>query len=88
MVCRGKIWRLNRYDHKTRVKVVIPLRGFSSLSVKGGPLYDPDSDEAFGTILKRDLSPEIEIWEVDSEINSREFAGAVANALSRALEER
>jgi uncharacterized protein (UPF0261 family) len=37
--------RLNRYHHKERVKIIIPLRGFSSLSVEGGPLYDPASDK-------------------------------------------
>ena len=30
--------RLNRYERKGRVKVVVPLRGFSSLSEEGGPL--------------------------------------------------
>jgi len=29
--------RLNRYRAKARVKAVVPLRGFSSLSVEGAP---------------------------------------------------
>jgi uncharacterized protein (UPF0261 family) len=77
--------RLNEYDHKKRVKIVIPLRGFSSLSTEGGPLFDPASDRAFGTALKKRLDPAIDVIEVDSEINSREFAAAVAKALSEAL---
>ncbi len=78
---------LNRYQHKKRIKVVIPLRGFSSLSEDNGPLYDPASDRAFGIALKKILDPEIDVIEVDAKINSREFASAVAHALSEAQEE-
>jgi uncharacterized protein (UPF0261 family) len=77
--------RLNLYQHKERVKVIIPLRGFSSLSVEGGPLYDPETDKMFGKTLKKNLSPEIEIIEVDSDINSKPFAAAVARTLMKAL---
>jgi uncharacterized protein (UPF0261 family) len=79
--------RLNTYTHRKRVKVVIPLRGFSSLSEKSGPLYDPDSDRAFGVALKNAIHPEIDVIEVDAEINSRAFAAAVVRALSEAQEE-
>ena len=77
--------RLNRYQHKERVKVMIPLRGFSSLSVEGGPLYDPEVDKMFAITLKKYLDPEIEIIEIDSDINSKEFAKAVAKTLLMAL---
>ena len=77
--------RLNRYDQKRRVKIVVPLRGFSSLSVKGGPLYDPESDKAFAGTLRKRLDPAIEVYEVDADINSPQFAGAVAEALTKAL---
>jgi uncharacterized protein (UPF0261 family) len=80
--------RLNRYRHKERVKIIIPLRGFSSLSAEGGPLYDPVSDKMFSVTLKKCLDPEIEIIEIDSDINSKEFAGAVAETLLQALRVR
>jgi uncharacterized protein (UPF0261 family) len=79
--------RLNRYQNKARVKVVIPLRGFSSLSVEGGPLHDPESDGAFSRALKSRLDPDIDVIEVDSDINSPIFARAVVDALSRAFGE-
>jgi uncharacterized protein (UPF0261 family) len=79
--------RLNRYQRKSRVKVVIPLKGFSSLSVEGGPLHDPVSDAAFSPALRSRLDPEIEVIEVDADINSPIFARAVADALSRAFRE-
>jgi uncharacterized protein (UPF0261 family) len=79
--------RLNQYQHKARVKAVIPLKGFSSLSVEGGPLRDPASDAVFSPALRSRLDPEIEVIEVDSDINSPTFARAVADALSRAFRE-
>ena len=78
--------KLNGYQRKARVKVVIPLRGFSSLSVEGGPLHDPDCDKVFPFALKKRLDPEISITEVDSDINSPQFARAVAQALVQAFE--
>jgi uncharacterized protein (UPF0261 family) len=77
--------KLNQYEDKARVKVVIPRKGFSSISVEGGPLHDPAADGVLGLTLKKHLDPAIEIFEVDSDINSPEFAGIVAMALSRAL---
>lgn len=79
--------RLNQYRHKARVKVVIPLKGFSSLSVEGAPLRDPDSDRAFSPALRSHLDPAIEVTEVDADINSPVFARAVTDALSRAFRE-
>jgi uncharacterized protein (UPF0261 family) len=77
--------RLNRYERKTRVKILIPTRGFSSLSTEGGPLYEPDTDNIFAVVLKKCLDPEIEIIDVDTDINSREFAQAVTDTLLRIL---
>jgi uncharacterized protein (UPF0261 family) len=77
--------KLNRYDHKERVKVMIPTKGFSSLSVEGGPLCDPDSDKVFAAVFKRCLDHEIEIIEIDSDINSRDFAKSVAGKLLQIL---
>lgn len=79
--------RLNRYERKARVKAVIPLKGFSSLSVEGGPLHDPASDMAFSLALRSHLDPAIEVTEVDADINNPTFARAVADALSRAFRE-
>jgi uncharacterized protein (UPF0261 family) len=77
--------KLNQYPGKSRVKVVIPLKGFSSISVEGGPLHDPAADSVFGATIQKHLDPAIEVFEVDSDINSPEFASAIARALSHAL---
>jgi len=80
--------KLNQYQHRARVKAVIPLKGFSSISIEGGPLHDPAADRIFGLTIKKHLHPEIEVVEVDSDINSPEFARAAANALLRALRQQ
>ncbi len=76
--------KLNGYVNRARVRIIVPQKGFSSLSVPGGPLYDPAADEAFIVALETHLSKEIELVRVDSDINSPEFARAVAAALSEA----
>ncbi len=73
--------RLNKRTYKAMVKFLIPRKGFSSLSGEGGALHDPQSDEAFIRALKAGLDPEIEVIEVDTDINSREFATAVVRIL-------
>jgi uncharacterized protein (UPF0261 family) len=73
--------KLEAHPDKKLVKFLIPKKGFSSLSVDGGALYEPETDQAFVDALKAALNPEIEIIEVDADINSKEFASAVAATL-------
>jgi uncharacterized protein (UPF0261 family) len=76
---------LNCFERKNRVKVVIPLKGFSSLSTEGAPLCDTESDRAFATTLKKRLDPAIGFFEVDADINSPAFARVVADAMAQAF---
>ncbi|HEY3278557.1 MAG TPA: Tm-1-like ATP-binding domain-containing protein [Syntrophorhabdaceae bacterium] len=80
--------KLDKYKYKEMVKFVIPGKGFSALSVKGGALHDPESDTAFIETLKKSLDRRIVVTEVDEEINSRAFAAAVADAYRQALAAR
>ena len=84
-IAREVAGRLNRSRHKKLIKFVLPTRGFSSLSVKGGALYEPESDQAFIEALKQHLDDDIIIREVDADINTPEFAAAVVEALEQAL---
>jgi uncharacterized protein (UPF0261 family) len=77
--------KLNTHKDKRLVKFVIPTQGFSSISVKGGALYDPDLDRTFIDELRKNLDPEIEIIEVDTHINTPEFARSVVEALKQIL---
>jgi uncharacterized protein (UPF0261 family) len=77
--------KLNQYGNKKLVKFVIPKKGFSSLSVEGGALYDPVADQAFINKLRKHLNPGIDIVEVDANINTPEFARAIVEALKESF---
>jgi len=77
--------KLNAYPNKKLIKFVIPRRGFSSLSIEGGALYDPVSDQAFIETLRKYLDPEIKVLEVDTDINNPDFAQVVVEALKESF---
>ena len=61
------------------VSVFIPLRGFSSLSVEGMPLYDPELDKVFIKNLKKHLqNKNVELVEMDCSIMDAAFAEGLA----------
>ncbi len=68
--------KLNRSNG--RVKVLIPLGGFSALDKEGMEFHDPDADKSFVDTLKSSLDGRIEVTEVDAHINENEFAEVVA----------
>jgi uncharacterized protein (UPF0261 family) len=84
-IARAVAEKLNKHENKKLVKFIIPKKGFSSISVEGGALYDPVSDQAFVDEFRRNVDPEIEIIEMDTHINTPEFARAVIDALERTL---
>jgi len=80
--------KLNSYQNKSSVKFVIPQKGFSSLSVEGGALYDPIADKAFVDTLEKSLDPKIFIVKVNTHINTHEFAQAVVDVLEESLKKK
>ena len=76
--------KLNR--NQTPACVVVPQRGWSSLSVKGGDLYDPVADAAFVPALVEALEPAYSVIEVDAELNSDAFAQILVRELCRLLD--
>ena len=65
--------------------VLVPLRGWSSLSTKGAELYDPEADAAFIPVLRASLESRLPVVEIDAELNSREFGLALASELDRLI---
>jgi uncharacterized protein (UPF0261 family) len=84
-IAREVASRLNRSQNKKLIKFILPTRGFSSLSVEGGALYEPESDRAFIEALKQYLDDDISIREIDADVNTPELARAVVEALEQAL---
>jgi uncharacterized protein (UPF0261 family) len=62
------------------VKILIPLRGWSSVDTPGSPTYDPEEDRLFTTEIRKALKKDIEIVEVDANMEDPEFAAAVTRA--------
>jgi uncharacterized protein (UPF0261 family) len=87
-IARAVAEKLNKHENKKLVKFIIPTKGFSSISVKGGALYDPISDKTFIDELRENLDPEIDIIEIDTHINTLEFARAAVDALEQTLSKR
>ncbi len=67
--------KLNRSKGPT--KVVIPLKGWSSVDYPGNATYDPDEDRLFTQELRSMLKSQIEIIEVDANMEDPEFAESV-----------
>jgi uncharacterized protein (UPF0261 family) len=73
---------------KGPVIFLIPVRGWSSLSVREQPLYDPDADGIFVEELRKQLKPEIEVRKLDMHLNTQEFAMAVVEAFETMMKEK
>lgn len=67
--------KLNRA--KGPVRVLIPLKGWSSVDCSGNPTYDPEEDRIFARELRKGLDQEIQVIEVDANMEDPEFADAV-----------
>jgi uncharacterized protein (UPF0261 family) len=65
--------------------VLVPTRGWSSLSVAGAELFDPEADAVFAPALRSALTRPVEVREVDAELNSTEFGAELVDALDRML---
>jgi uncharacterized protein (UPF0261 family) len=85
MVAQKVAEKLNQSANKKMIKFIVPVRGFSSISVEGGALFDPESDRAFIDALKANLHKAIDIVEVETHVNAPEFADAVVKALYEAM---
>jgi uncharacterized protein (UPF0261 family) len=75
--------KLNR--SRGPVKFFIPLKGWSSLSIEGSSLYDPQTDTVFNQSLRDHFETNLEIIEQDVTYDSPEFAEALVNALEEML---
>jgi uncharacterized protein (UPF0261 family) len=62
------------------VKILVPLKGWSSVDSPGSPTYDPEEDTIFVKELRGKLRKEIEIIEVDASMEDPEFSHAVVDA--------
>lgn len=69
------------------IKLVIPLRGWSSLDHEGSILYDPAEDRLFFDELKRNLKRPIDIEEVDCNLEELNSAQSLVNSIDKFMRE-
>ena len=62
------------------VKVLIPLKGWSSVDCPGNPTYDPKEDRLFTKVLKEKLKSEIQVLEVEANMEDKKFSQSVFQA--------
>ncbi len=67
--------KLNRA--KGPVRVLVPLKGWSSVDCPGNPTYDFEEDRIFTDILREKLNKDIPVLEVDANMEDPEFSRAV-----------
>jgi uncharacterized protein (UPF0261 family) len=72
----------------SKIKILIPLRGWSEADRDEGPLYDPPMNLFFTKCLKEKLDHQIQITEVDHHINDQAFAEIAAQMMHQMIAER
>lgn len=68
--------------------VYIPLKGFSSLSVEGGPLFEPETDAVFIKAFRRhmkDRNSLVEMIEMDCSMDDAVFADAIVEGFRKVM---
>jgi uncharacterized protein (UPF0261 family) len=59
------------------VRILIPLRGFSSWDKEGEMYYSPEKNHLFIEQLEKKVKPSISVREIDAHINDAQFSDAV-----------
>ena len=65
---------------KGPVRLMVPLKGWSSVDREGNPTYAPEEDRIFIQELRAQLNPDLEIREVNANMEDPAFAEAVFEA--------
>lgn len=69
-------------DATDKTTLMLPLKGVSMIDVEGQPFYDAEADKVLFDTLRTELEgSNVEIVELDTDINDKEFAVAAAKKL-------
>ena len=69
-------------DGAGKTTLMLPLKGVSMIDVEGQPFYDAEADKVLFDTLRTELEgSNVEIVELDTDINDKEFAVAAAKKL-------
>jgi uncharacterized protein (UPF0261 family) len=77
----GRIIAAKLSKAKGPTVLMIPKKGVSAIDVEGKPFYDAEADEALFAALRKDITPNVTLVELDADINSDAFATEAAHRL-------
>ncbi|UCE56631.1 MAG: Tm-1-like ATP-binding domain-containing protein [Desulfobacterales bacterium] len=86
MIIGAKLYAEKINKAKGPIKLVVPMRGWSSIDREGSILYDPAEDQIFIEELKKNLRAPLEIEEVDGNLEDFDTARALVDSLVRLME--
>lgn len=81
----GRIFAGKANEAKGPAAFLIPRSGFSILDSPGHEFWQPEADAAFLAALKSGLSPEVPVYEMDTNINDPAFADRAVELLLRLM---
>ncbi len=81
MLVGAKLYAEKINQAKGPLKLIIPLKGWSSLDGPGSILHNPEEDARFVEELKRHLKKPVEIEEVDANLEELKTARAIVKSL-------
>src|SRR5580693_540650 len=82
----GRIIAAKLSKAKGPTVLMIPKKGVSAIDVEGKPFYDAEADEALFTALRKNITPNVTLVELDADINSDAFATEAACRLLALVE--
>jgi uncharacterized protein (UPF0261 family) len=88
MVTGARLYAEKINKAKGPIKLVYPLKGWSSLEREGSPLLDPEGDRMFIEELKRNLTVPLGIEEVDCNLEDMDTARVLVDSLDRYMRNR
>jgi uncharacterized protein (UPF0261 family) len=77
----GRIIAAKLSKAKGPTVLMIPKKGVSAIDVEGKPFYDAEADEALFAALRKNITPNVTLVEMDADINSDAFATEAAHRL-------
>jgi len=81
LIAAAKVYADKLNKARGPVKIIFPLRGWSSVDREGSILYRPDEDRVFVNELKRHLKPAIKIEDIDCNLEDPIYAKALVDSL-------
>ena len=69
----------------SRIKILVPMKGWSEADCEDGPLYDPMLRDEFMKTLRHVLNPRVEIVEADLHINDAAFAELASRIMDQMI---